>query len=169
MEDKQAALDQVPGEPSQHRRGVGLIREHIPANHGVEAPFERHLRWITFSELNITETALTSRCGRRCNRGSGLIGAKHHPCLTNELSHEKRNFAGAASDVKYTHALRDASIEQEPSRNRPKEARLGAKAIELVIGVTEDVGRIRVCLAVVHLFLLLRASHDGFRCALPIQ
>jgi hypothetical protein len=150
MEDEQTTLDQVPGEPTQHRRGVSLKREYIPANHGVEAPFERHLRGIAFSELHVTETTLPSRQGRCGNRRGGLIGAKHDPSLTNELSREKRDFAGAASDVKYAHALRDASFAQKLPCHRLKEARLGAKAMELVIGVTEDVGRIRVALVVAH-------------------
>ena len=45
---------------------------------------------------------------------------------------------------------RDASLAQELPCHRLKEMRLGTKAIEFVMGVPEDVGRIRVCLVVAH-------------------
>ena len=150
MEDKQTTLDQMPGEPAQHRRGVNLKRKDIPANHGIEASFELHLRGITFTELNVTKTTRPSRHGRCCDRDGGLIDAKNDPSLTNKLRREKRDFAGATSDVKYAHALRDARFAQELPSNGLEEARLGAKAIELVFGVTEDVGKIWISLVVAH-------------------
>lgn len=100
--------------------------------------------------MNVAEAVLSSRQGRCCYGGGRLVGAKHASGLADAFRRQKRDVAGAASDVEYAHALPDSSFAQELPCNRLEEARLGAKAIELVIGVTEDVCRIRVLRVVVH-------------------
>jgi len=68
-----------------------------------------------------------------------FVSADYLTGLTNEVSGEECNVAGAAANIEYVHAGADSRLLKELSRDWLDEAALYSQTLKLVIRVTERV------------------------------
>jgi hypothetical protein len=152
MEDDQAPGAYVRGELPEHRRGILLKLQNVPANDGIEGALERHLGRITLAKDHAPQRPGSRSRPRRFERRRNAVYADNLAGVTDYGRRKKRNVADAATDIEHAHAGDDPGLAKEALRDRIDEARLRPQTIELAIGMTKHIGtrRSSVVTGIIH-------------------
>ncbi len=127
------------GKPSEHRRRVALKHENVAADDGVEESVERHLGRISFAENHVANGPRIRSPPRRCQSGRRSVCSDDFAHGSDKVCRQEGDIAGAAADVEHPHPGDDPGGAKEPSCDRIDKMRLLVQAVELPIGMAENV------------------------------
>ena len=152
MEKDYAAAPRMRGKPSEHLDRVALKHENVAADDGVEGPIERHLDRISLAEDHVAKGPGVRSLPCRDQSGRRSVCSDDFAPGSDKVCRQEGDIAGTAADVEHPHPGFDPGGAKEPPRDRIDEMRLLVQAIELPIGMAENirVGRPRVVTRVLH-------------------
>jgi len=139
MEEDYAAAPRVRGKPSERCRRVALKQENVAADNGVERSVERHLGRISLAEDHVAKGPGIRSLPRRCQSDRGSVCPDDFAPSADKVCRKEGDIAGTAADVEHPHPGYDPGGAKEPPRDRIDEMRLLAQAVELPIGMAENV------------------------------
>jgi hypothetical protein len=128
MKQDQPSGSNVSRQFAHHRHGVGLKKQHISPDDGVEWAIESHLRRVALSEGHVVQSSHLGAVHRRGDCRRRRIGADHFARRADEFGSEESHISGAAADVEDAHTGGNPGIAQELSRDGIDELRLRLEA-----------------------------------------
>lgn len=134
-----AAWPQVRGKTAKHGGRIRLKHQDIAADNRVKRALESQFRGIAFDKGHIRERSGRFACVRCPYRNGSAVDTDDFAAGANQIGNKKADVTGAASHIEYPHPRNDACFHERPARDRINQARLGDKALELLVCMTKDV------------------------------